>query len=96
MHAQQLYVWANGDLLQEGLCRMLHVPRLLRPEPLSSQRAYLLSMRAPSTGAGRQGQITVIVNKEDSKMVLAHVVFKTLGIRQQRTVIPERQETRIR
>ena len=52
---------------------MLHVPRLLRPEPLSSQRAYLLSMRAPSTGAGRQGQITVIVNKEDSKMVLAHM-----------------------
>ena len=70
LSARLLYVWADGDLLQEGLCHMLRVPHRLRPEPLSSQRACLLSMRAPSTGAARQSQVTVIVNK-DSKMVLA-------------------------
>ena len=37
--ARQLYGGANGDLLQEGLCHMLHVPGLLQPEPLSLWQA---------------------------------------------------------
>ena len=37
--AWRLYGGANGNLLQESLCHMLHDPHLLQPEPLSSQQA---------------------------------------------------------
>ena len=33
--AQWLYIGANGNLLQEDLCRTLRLPGLLQPEPLS-------------------------------------------------------------
>ena len=36
---QQLYSGANGALLQEDVCYMPHIPRLLLPEPLSQQQA---------------------------------------------------------
>ena len=36
---QQLYDGTNGDLLQEDLCYMPHLPRLLLPEPLSQKQA---------------------------------------------------------
>ena len=36
---QQLYDGANGGLLQEDLCYMPHLLRLLLPEPLSQQQA---------------------------------------------------------
>ena len=35
----RLYGGANGNLLQESLCHMLHNPDLLQPEPLSPQQA---------------------------------------------------------
>ena len=48
--AQQLYSGANGDLLQDDLCHMLHHPGLLQPEPLSTWQAvaYLCLCRRPS------------------------------------------------
>ena len=39
LSAWWLYCGANSDLLQEGLCHMLRVPGLLKPEPLSPCQA---------------------------------------------------------
>ena len=39
--AWQLYGGANDDLLQQGLCHMLHDPGLLQSEPLPPQRPWL-------------------------------------------------------
>ena len=38
--AWQLYGGANDDLLQQGLCHMLHDPGLLQSEPLPPQRPW--------------------------------------------------------
>ena len=38
LSAWWLYSGPNGDLLQEDLCHVLHIPGLLQPEPLSPQQ----------------------------------------------------------
>ena len=40
---QWLYDGANGDLPEEELCHMLHLPGLLLPEPLPLWQALLTS-----------------------------------------------------
>jgi len=59
--AQWFYGGTNGNLLQEDLCHMLHVPGLLQPEPLALQQATvdLCLHRRHSNTQGRSSLVTV-------------------------------------
>ena len=60
MYAQWLYGGVNGDLLQEGLCHMLHDPGLLQPEPLSHSRP-LSHVSAGNTKHSKAGLAQTLV-----------------------------------
>ena len=57
--ARQLYGGANGDLLQEGLCHMLHVPGLLQPEPPVPSAGHCWSKPPQGTLKVRSGSVSL-------------------------------------
>ena len=54
---QWLYDGANGDLPEEELCHMLHLPGLLLPEPLSPWQSTADSNRQESLKLAKAGLV---------------------------------------
>ena len=62
--AQWLYSGANGNLLQDDLCHMLHHPGLLQPEPLSTWQATAdLCLHRRYSNTQRQVWLSLLMNQ---------------------------------